>query len=183
VLDSNTLRGSQSKLLPLQEDRAQIAWLEEALARSRARWKIATMHHPPHSPPVGARSFFFIPYDDGRAREIQLERQLAPIFKRHALDVVFAGHNHFYARMRPQDGIRYFVSGGGGRGVYGFKADPNYVAAGGGFFHFVNVRLTSDRFEYYAIDRDGVSRDAGWWAKGDAADRPLPAGTLPPRLP
>jgi hypothetical protein len=94
--------------------------------------------------------------------------------------VVLAGHNHFYARMVPQDGIRYFVSGGGGRSAYEFKDQPGYVAAGGGFYHFLYVRLTRDRFEYYAIDRDGRSRDAGWWAKGDAADHPLPAGTRPP---
>ena len=31
------------------------------------------------------------------------------------MDVVFAAHNHFYARMIPQDGIRYFVSGNYGR--------------------------------------------------------------------
>jgi hypothetical protein len=82
--------------------------------------------------------------------------------------------------MVPQDGIRYFVSGGGGRSAYEFKDQPGYVAAGGGFYHFLYVRLTRDRFEYYAIDRDGRTRDAGWWAKGDAADHPLPAGTRPP---
>ena len=95
------------------------------------------------------------------------------------MDAVFAGHNHFYARMVPQDGIRYFVSGGGGRTAYGLKWAPGYVAAGGGFYHFLYVRLTDDRFEYYAIDSTGRSRDAGWWGKDDAADHAFPAGTLP----
>jgi hypothetical protein len=181
VLDSNTLNTSQTKLPALQTDRPQVEWLERALAASNARWKIAIMHHPMHSPPVPIKTFLFIPYAEGRAREIQLERQLQPIFKRLGLDVVIAGHNHFYARMTPQDGIRYFVSGGGGRSVYEPKEQDGYMAAGGGYYHFLYVRLTHDRFEYYAIDRDGRSRDAGWWGKGDAADHPLPAGTLPPR--
>jgi predicted phosphodiesterase len=183
VLDSNTLRTSQTKLGPLQTDRAQIDWLERSLATSRARWKMAIMHHPMHSPAVPAKTFFFVPLGEGRAREIRLEQQIAPILKKHGVDVVLAGHNHFYARMWPQDGIRYFVSGGGGRSVYDFKEDEEYVAAGGGFYHFLYVRLTPERFEYYVVDDDGRSRDAGWWAKGDAADRPFPAGTFPPRMP
>src|SRR5438445_382356 len=78
-------------------------------------------------------------------------------------------------------GIGYFVSGGGGNKVYDFKDRPGYVATGGGFFHFLYVRLTPERFEYYCVDRDGRPRDAGWWAKRDAADHPFPPGTLPPR--
>jgi tartrate-resistant acid phosphatase type 5 len=181
VLDSNTLHTSQSKLATLQTDRAQVEWLERSLAASNARWKMAIMHHPMHSPAVPIKSFLFIPYSEGRAREIQLERQIAPILKRYGVDVVLAGHNHFYARMVPQNGIRYFVSGGGGRSVYEFKESGDYVAAGGGFYHFLYVRLTPERFEYYAIDREGRSRDAGWWGKGDAADHAFPPGTLPPR--
>lgn len=181
VMDSNTLHTSQTKLAPLQTDRAQVEWLERSLASSNARWKMVIMHHPMHSPAVPIKTFLFVPYSEGRAREIQLERQLAPILKRAGVDVVLAGHNHFYARMVPQDGIRYFVSGGGGRSVYEPKDQTGYVAAGGGYYHMLYVRLTNDRFEYYAIDRDGRSRDAGWWGKGDAADHPLPPGTLPPR--
>lgn len=181
VLDSNTLRTSQSKLSPLQTDRAQVEWLEQALAASRAHWKLVIMHHPIHSPSVPLKYFLFIPFQEGHARELQLEQQLGPLLKKYNVDAVLAGHNHFYARMLPQDGIRYFVSGGGGNTVYDYKDRPGYVATGGGFYHFLYVRLTPDRFEYYCVDRDGKSRDAGWWAKGDAADHAFPAGALPPK--
>ncbi len=180
ILDSNTLRTSQSKLSPLQTDIPQVEWLERVLSASNARWKMVIMHHPIHSPSVPLKYFLFIPVQEGHARELLLEQQLGSILKKHGVDVVLAGHNHFYARMVPQDGIRYFVSGGGGRSAYGFNDQPGYVAAGGGFYHFLYVRLTRDRFEYYAIDRDGRTRDAGWWAKGDAADHLLPAGARPP---
>lgn len=173
VLDSNTLKGSQSKLL-LREDTAQIEWLDRALGASRARWKVVIMHHPPHSPTTGAKSFFFVPIGGGRTREYQLDLQLSPILRKHRVDVVFAGHNHFYARMLPQEGIRYFVSGGGGRKTYDFKKQPGYVAAGGDWYHFVSVRVTPTSFTYRAIDSAGEVRDSGWWAKGDAADRTLP---------
>ena len=178
VLDTNTLKTSQSKLL-LRDDTAQIQWLDQALGQSRARWKIVIMHHPPHSPTTGAKSFFFVPIGGGRTREFQLDQQIGPILARHKVDVVFAGHNHFYARMSPQNGIRYFVSGGGGRKTYGFEGDPSYVLAGGDYYHFVSVRITPGAFTYRVIDEGGRIRDSGWFAKGDVADRPLPAGSAP----
>ena len=175
VLDTNTLKTSQSKLL-LREDTAQLQWLDQALGASRARWKVVIGHHPPHSPTTGAKNFFFVPIGGGRTREFQLDQQLSPILRKHRVDAVFTGHNHFYARMLPQEGIRYFVSGGGGRKTYGFESDSGYVAAGGDWYHFMSVRITPTSFTYRVIDSAGAVRDSGWWAKGDAADRALPAG-------
>ena len=31
------------------------------------------------------------------------------------MDVVFNGHEHFYERIKPQQGIYYFISGSGGK--------------------------------------------------------------------
>jgi hypothetical protein len=176
VLDSNTLAGTQSKNAR-RADRAQVEWLDRALGASRARWKVLAMHHPPHSP-VAKNGF--LGFGDGRVPEVALKNQLDPLLAKHSVDAVFAAHNHFYARMVPQSGVRYFVSGGGGRRVYGFQPAPGYLATGGGFLHLLYVRLTRDRLEYFAVDSRGRSRDAGWFAKGDRADRQLPAGSLPP---
>jgi tartrate-resistant acid phosphatase type 5 len=177
VLDSNTLGSSQTKFLPAGDDRAQMDWLDRSLAVSRARWKIVIMHHPPHTP-TAANTFLGL--GDGRIRETRLDNQLTPVLRRHNVDAVISAHNHFYARMFPQDGIRYFVSGGGGRSVYGYEPGPGYVATGGVYLHFLYVRLTEGRFEYYAIDWRGRSRDAGSWSKGDARDSLSPPGTFPP---
>jgi len=176
VLDSNTLAGSQSKT-PLRADQAQLDWLDRALGASRARWKLLAMHHPPHSPTAKNG---FLGFGDGRVPEVALKNQLEPILARHSVDAVFAAHNHFYARMLPLGGVRYFVSGGGGRRVYGFQPAPGYLASGGAYLHMLYVRLTRDRFEYFVVDSRGRSRDAGWFAKGDRTDRLLPAGSLPP---
>jgi hypothetical protein len=176
ILDSNTLAGTQSKN-PLRPDRAQIEWLDRTLGVSRARWKVLAMHHPPHSPTAKNG---FMGFGDGRVPEVALKNQLDPLISKHSVDAVFAAHNHFYARMVPQEGVRYFVSGGGGRRVYGFQPAPGYLATGGGFLHLLYVRLTRDRFEYFVVDSRGRSRDAGWFGKGDRADRQLPVGSLPP---
>ena len=33
---------------------------------------------------------------------------------KYGMDVVFAGHEHFYERIKPQKGIYYFTNGGAG---------------------------------------------------------------------
>jgi hypothetical protein len=101
---------------------------------------------------------------------------------RHGVDIVFAGHNHFYARMVPQQGIRYFVSGGGGKGMYRYKTDEGYVIGDperGKFHHFIHLRARAETLEYCVVDEDGRARDGGWFHKGDAADRPLDDGRCP----
>lgn len=175
VLDSNTLRVREGKLRANRDDAAQVAWLDHALATSRARWKVVTLHHPPQTP-RGHASFLG---RGGHVRELGLEAQIGPLLRRHEVDAVFAGHNHFYARMAPRSGIRFFVSGGGGRPLYDMDKAPD-LAAAGKFHHFVYVRATASRFEYYAIDTAGRSRDAGWFGKGDPADTALPTGSPPP---
>ena len=180
VLDSNTLSTSQTKLGPLQEDRAQLRWLDQALLDSNAHWKVVILHHPPQSPKTPVKYWWFIPTGGGRAREWRLDLQLGPILRRRGVDAVIAAHNHFYARMVPQDGIRYFVSGGGGREVYPFEESPGYVAAGGAFHHFLYVRATEAAFEYYAVDEAGHSRDAGLFTKGSTVDTAIDGRSDPP---
>lgn len=174
VVDSNTLASSQSFLVP-GDDRRQLDWLDRELGESSAVWKVVTMHHPIHSP--SAAGWFA-----GHGREEELGDQLEPIFTRHGVDVVFAGHNHFYARMVPQKGVRYFVAGGGGKGLYRYKPVDGYVyeePERGKFHHFVHVHLTSEAFEYCVVDDEGKVHDAGRFRKGDATDRSVPNGRCP----
>jgi hypothetical protein len=156
VLDTNTLAVRGTKAWPGRDDE-QLAWLDAALAASRARWRVVTVHHPPHSPGAWLSAFGF----GGHEREVQLARQLAPILERHRVHAVMAGHNHFYARMKPQAGTTYFVVGAGARPPYGFSFAPGYVEAGGAYLSFLMVRLTDAAFEFKAIDDHGEVRDFG----------------------
>ena len=88
VLDSNYL------------DQDQLTWLEQELSASREPWKVAYFHHPLYS--SGER----------HGSEDDLRERLEPLFKAHGVSVVFAGHEHFYERIKPQHGIAYFISGG-----------------------------------------------------------------------
>jgi len=170
VLDSNTL--GDAKLDKPREDEAQLEWLDTALGASRAIWKVVALHHPIHSG--------YSKKSRAHARKA-LRAQLKPVLDRRDVDAVFAAHDHLYTRMAPSDGVRYFVSGGGGASLYRVGRLSEDVSAAGGFHHLVYVRATEGAFEYYAIDSEGRSRDAGWFAKGASIDEPFPEGTLPPR--
>lgn len=173
VLDSNTLASDQTRLAS-GVDQAQLDWLDRALDESTATWKVVTLHHTIHTP-VGDGFLW-----KGHGSELGLRAQVTPILAGR-VDVVFQGHNHLYARMLPQRGIRYFVSGAGGKKPYAFRPDAATVARDdrGQFNHFVYTRVTESHFEYCVVDSDGVIRDGGRFAKGDAADTPFDAGQCP----
>ena len=101
---------------------AQAVWLEQNLAGHPATCTLAYWHRPlftsgaEHAPEIMMRSLFTILYNAGA-------------------DIVLSGHNHQYERFAPQrpdgtldesTGIREFVAGTGGGGLYGFTTpQPN----------------------------------------------------------
>ena len=174
VLDSNTLGDDQTRLKE-GTDHAQLEWLDTALSASTARWRVIAMHHPIHSP--SRRRFWIF----SRGVDRRLRAQLEPLFIGHGVDIVFQGHQHLYARLRPQRGVRYIVTGGGSRRPDAFNAgDETYPRDDRGRFnHFVYVRATGERFEYCVVDDDRGVRDGGWFAAGDGGDTMFPSGTCP----
>ena len=166
VLDSNTL-GSEDQKLTHGTDEPQLRWLAEALQRSRARWKVVAMHHPVYAP-KRCQWFRFACRDEDEA----LQTELDPVFREHGVDVVFQAHQHLYARLRPEHGIRYFVTGAGGKKTDSFRQDERTVPREdrGSFNHFMYVHATQDRFGYCVIDANGDVRDGGSFARGDATD-------------
>ena len=49
------------------------------------------------------------------ARTRSCARRSSPLFVKHGVDVVLTGHEHFYERIKPQNGIHYFISGAAGQ--------------------------------------------------------------------
>ena len=131
-------------------DRAQADWLEKALADSTEDWKICFFHHPLYS--SGGR----------HGSETDLRSQLEPLFLKYGVQVVFAGHEHFYERLKPQKGIYYFVNGGGAKlrsgditktamTEVGFDADRSYML----------VEIAGDVLTFQTLSRTGKRVDSG----------------------
>ena len=132
-------------------DKKQIDWLNGKLAADTAEWKIAFFHHPPYSS-GGAHG------SDTKLREI-----VEPIFLKHGVDVVLAGHEHFYERIKPQKGIYYFISGSGGKLRKGDvkKGSPLTDKAYDKDMSFMLVEISKDQMYFQVISRTLETVDTG----------------------
>jgi hypothetical protein len=83
---------------------AQALWLDRAIGSSTARWKVVFGHHPIFAPERNAKSGAYMAY---------MQARLWPIL-RGRVDAYLCGHQHAMARMDTQEGVHFFLSGGGG---------------------------------------------------------------------
>jgi 3',5'-cyclic AMP phosphodiesterase CpdA len=132
-------------------DPAQLDWLAAELRTSRARWKIAYFHHPLYS--SGER----------HGSEIDLRMLVEPLFIEFGVDVVFAGHEHFYERVHPQNGIHYFISGAAAKLRRG-NLRPKSPLTAAGYDRdrsFMVIEVSDDELHFQAISRAGRTVDGG----------------------
>ena len=128
----------------------QLEWLGKTLPGKDRGWDIAFFHHPLYS--SGKRHG---PDDD-------LRRVLEPEFIKHGVDVVFTGHEHFYERMKPQNGIYHFIVGSSGKLRKGNIKKTAVTAAGfDRDYCFLLVEITPEKLCFQAITRKGVTVDSG----------------------
>jgi hypothetical protein len=132
-------------------DKKQLDWLTGKLATDTSTWKIAFFHHPPYSS-GGAHG------SDTKLREI-----VEPIFIKHGMNVVFAGHEHFYERIKPQNGIYYFISGSGGKLRKGDvnKGSPLMAKAYDEDMSFMLIEIDDKEMHFQVVSRTGETVDSG----------------------
>jgi len=132
-------------------DKPQLDWVESELKKSSSEWKIAFFHHPL--------------YSSGRTHgsSLDLRAQLEPLFMKYGVAVVLTGHDHFYERIKVQNGIYHWVCGAGGslrkgdldRGTglteVGFDSD----------YSFMLVEIDGADLYFQAISRTGQTVDSG----------------------
>ena len=130
-------------------DRTEVQWIEEQL-RPDADWKIALLHYPLYT---SGRYWF-------RARRTR--NVLEPLFVQGGINVAFSGHEHVYERVRPQRGIQYFTSGGGGTFRAGDLSTSDIMVRGfDDDTHFMLVEIDGDTLHFQVINRTGATIDVG----------------------
>ena len=140
----------------------QLKWLEDELRRSDDEWKIAYMHHPMYS--SGLR----------HGSTPALRTALEPLFLKYGVDVVFAGHDHFYERLRPQNGITHFVQGGAAKLRRG-NIRKNSAITANGFDtdrSFSVAEIVGDQMYVETISRTGTLVDSVVITRREVAGSP-----------
>jgi acid phosphatase type 7 len=124
----------------------QAAWLEQDLAANQLPWKILYMHKPPYSSGM-------------HGSDTSLRSKLAPIAEKYGVQLILAGHDHNYERMKPQNGVAYVVTGGGGVGTRSVGTSA-FTALSVDVIHFVYVEVGIDELTLHAIDATGTEFDS-----------------------
>ena len=128
----------------------QIQWLEKELAASTSHWKIAFFHHPLYS--SGGR----------HGSDLRLRNVLEPLFVKHNVTVVLTGHDHMYERIKPQQGITYFVVGSGGKLRKGDIDQTGLTAVGfDRDLAFMVAEIDGDNLIFNVVTRTGEIIDSG----------------------
>lgn len=81
------------------EDLPGTAWLASTLAASSKPWKIVFFHEPAYSP------------DGGHGEYDAIRDQYVPVMEQHGVQLIISGHNHFYYRSSPINGIVQLITG------------------------------------------------------------------------
>jgi hypothetical protein len=132
-------------------DPQELSWLESELKESDARWKICFFHHP-----LFTAARFHGP-------DIDLRKQLMPLFTKYGVNLVLSGHEHVYEHLKPQEGVYFFVVGNSGE-LRLHNIRPNNDVDQVGFDtdrDFMMMEIAKDKLYFQTISRVGATIDSG----------------------
>lgn len=117
----------------------QLAFLEQQLRTTTARWKVVALHHPPYS--AGYQG------SNEAARDA-----FSPLFERFGVQLVLSGHEHDYQRSVPIGGVTYVVTGGaaGTRRT----GEEDFTAVSFSWHSFVELGVYPDRIVGRVVNQD-----------------------------
>jgi hypothetical protein len=125
---------------------AQLTWMESDLAATTKPWKFVYLHEPGWSA-------------GGHSNNISVQNYIQPLCEQYGVSIVFAGHNHYYARAVVND-VHHVTTGGGGAPLYNPNPNDPYVVAATRIHHFCTVELDGDVLDFKAVSPAGVVIDS-----------------------
>lgn len=138
-------------------DSAQHVWLENDLAATTKPWKIVCLHAPGWS--AGEHE-----------NNLDVQNYIQPLCEQYGVQLVMAGHNHYYARASV-NGVQHVTTGGGGAPLS--TPDPEYP----------NILVVKKYLHYCKIDIDGSTlRFSACKPNGNIIDLFLMANNVAPDI-
>ena len=119
----------------------QYNWLVNDLASTNKEWKFLVFHEPAWSA-------------GGHSNNTEAQDYIQPLCLTYGVDIVFAGHNHYYARG-VVGGVQHITTGGGGAPLYSPNPSNENILKVAESYHFCEVDIQSNQLDFTAIDVDG----------------------------
>ncbi|MCX5783930.1 MAG: metallophosphoesterase [Elusimicrobia bacterium] len=125
----------------------QVALVNSALSRGNLDWKFAILHHPVFS---SGQNYG------------EIKAQLAPIFEKNNVDIVFQGHERSYERTFPifdgqkaERGVTYISFGAGSKPPYAQIPQNEWSAKVFPEPHFAHIKVAGRKLQMQVYDKDG----------------------------
>lgn len=94
---------------------------------------------------------------------------------KYGVQVVLAGHEHVYERVKPQKGIYYFTEGASGELRVNNLKKTDLTAAGFDKDRsFLTVEISGDDLYFQAVSRTGMTVDSGTIRRAGAVQAVAP---------
>ena len=126
---------------------AQYDWLVNDLSSSTKQWKIIVLHQPGWS------------CRGGHNNDTNVQNYIQPLCEQYGVQIVLAGHNHYYSRALV-NGVHHLTSGGGGADLYtpvdGEPSIVSYLKT----LNFQKVEIVGDTMNYQSLQPDGTVIDS-----------------------
>jgi hypothetical protein len=143
---------------------AQLAWIEDDLATTDRPWRFMVLHEPGWSA-------------GGHGNDTDVQDYLQPICVRQGVQMVFAGHNHYYARA-VVEGVQHVTTGGGGAPLYTPDHEYPYLVAIAEEHHYCTIEIDGDSLRFAAVSCAGDTLDWFPRAASGVPDGPPEASAL-----
>jgi tartrate-resistant acid phosphatase type 5 len=129
---------------------AEALWLGKAIAASTARWKVVYGHHPIFAPEHTVKAGLYMKY---------MQARLWPII-RGRVDAYLCGHQHAMAHMAAQEGVHFFMSGGGGGALSKVSGKTPGTIFAESNFGFLTLEADAGSMTISIFDTDGKTYDS-----------------------
>ncbi len=119
----------------------QYNWLVNDLSSTEKQWKILVIHEPGWSAKYNPNN-------------IDIQNIIQPLCEQYGVQIVFAGHNHYYARASVNE-VQHITTAGGGAPLYNPKPGSPNVVKTDKSYHFCKVEIVQNSLHFTAVRADG----------------------------
>jgi len=124
----------------------QLNWITNDISTNSKEWKFLIFHEPGWS--AGG----------GHPNNTSVQTLIQPLCELYGVDIVFAGHNHYYCRCEVND-VRHLTCGSGGAPLYTpILSYPNVITAISAY-HFGKIDIQDNVLTFTAVKPEGTIID------------------------